>query len=199
MTKTFSQIETLIPKLHGWCEVSRAQAMAAAVFTFRPEVSVIIGVWGGRDTFALALAHKELGRGVVHAIDPWSPTASADGQTGENLKWWGTSNHELVYQSFLTTIGEFGLQDVIHVHRAKSDDVTPPKNIGILCIDGNHGPQAEKDTERYAPNLVNGGLVFADDLHWDGGAVLRSTARLKANGYRELYKLGTGAVYQRLI
>jgi hypothetical protein len=43
-----------------------------------------------------------------------------------------------------------------------------------------------------------GGLLFADDLNWTGGGVLRAVAKLKTMGFIELYRLDTGAMFQRV-
>lgn len=193
----FQEIEQLIPKCHGWCSVERAMVMASAVIAMRPAVSVEIGVWGGRGVIALALAHKLVG-GKVIGIDPWDREASIVGQTGENLKWWSSVNHEEVYQDCIKRIGDAGLTHCVEIIRAKSDDVTPPKEITILAIDGNHSDQAMRDVNRYAENIVLGGIVFADDLQWDGGGVLKSVERLTEMGFRKLYDLDTGAVFQRI-
>lgn len=198
MKALFQQIEDLIPKLHGWCSVEKGHALAASVIALRPETSVVIGVWGGRDTFALALAHKHIGRGFVTAIDPWSPMASADGQTGSNYEWWGKqADHESVYNDFTKHLFELELNQIVKVVRSPSDHVTPPEKVGILSLDGNHGPQAEKDANRFCPQILQGGLVFLDDLFWEGGHVLKAATNMRTNGFRELYRVGTGAVFQR--
>lgn len=194
----FTQIEQIIPQCHGWCTVERAKAMASAVIALRPFVSTVLGVWGGRDIIALALAHKEAGGGGVIGIDPWSKEASAEGQAGDNLKWWSEVDHELVYQDCLNRIKASGVSEFVEIIRKKSDDVIPPTNIGILIVDGNHSDAAVRDVNRYAVNVVVGGLVFADDLKWDGGGVQKSVERLREIGFDKLYDLDAGAVFQRM-
>lgn len=199
MTTLFRQIELLIPTLHGWGSVSKAQTMAAAVIALRPEVSLEIGVFGGRTLFPLALAHKEIGKGRVMAIDPWQREASAAGQTGEHQKWWGTvADHEMVYQDFMRHCRDLCVAHLVSVHRQVSDNVNPPAVIDVFSLDGNHGPQACKDVQRFCPNVRKGGLLFLDDLNWEGGAVAKAAEQAKSMGFVELYRLDQGAVYQRV-
>lgn len=192
----FSEIERLIPLCTGWCTVERAQIMAAAVIAIRPKVSVEIGVWGGRGVTALGIAHKLVG-GTVIGIDPWSREASIQGMSGDNLKWWSEVDHDAIYTDCLKKIQEADLFGQITIIRQKSDDVIPPKEVGVLVVDGNHSDQALRDVDRYASNVIPGGFVFADDLQWEGGGVLKSVERLKELGFRQLYTLDTGAVFQR--
>lgn len=194
----FTQIEQIIPQCHGWCTVERAKAMASAVIALRRFVSVTVGVWGGRDVIALALAHKEVSRGKVIGIDPWSAEASVEGQTGENLAWWRSVDHELVYQDCLARIKASDVSEFVEIIRKKSDDVTPPTTVGVLVVDGNHSDAAIRDVDRYAANVVVGGLIFADDLKWDGGGVQRAVKRLNELGCYKLYDLDAGAVFQRI-
>lgn len=194
----FTQIETLIPTLHGWCSIAKANALAGAVLSLRPEISLEIGIWGGRSFLPLALAHREINFGTAIGIDPWDAKASQEGQTGENLKFWSqTTSHELVYNDFMAKAKSLGMLPA-KVYRTKSDNIQPPARIDLMSLDGNHGPQAERDVSRFCPNIRRGGLVFVDDLDWDGGAVRRAVAALKQMGFIQLYILDTGAVFQRL-
>lgn len=200
VTNLFQTIAELVPNLHGWCTPQKAQLLAASVLTLRPDTSVVIGVWGGRDTFALGLAHKEIGKGQVLAIDPWSASASIQGQNEANRAWWGNSPmHEQVYRDFLQKRGELGLNDWITVERMISDYATVPKRIdGTLVIDGNHGPQASKDVERFVPSVASGALVMLDDVNWEGGEVQKAKTRLLEFGFRSLYTIETSEMFQKI-
>lgn len=203
MSDLFKTIKDLIEPagqqpLGGWTSVPKAQTFAAVVLGLRPEVSVEIGVWFGRSSLSMALAHKEIGRGVVHAIDAWSPHASIEGQGEADVKHWAATNHEIAYNSFMQNIQRLELQNIIKIHRAKSQDTEPPKNIGFLVIDGNHGDTAISDVKRYAPNVRTGGLVYCDDLNWSTGSVLRAIAILQTMGFVRLYDIEQGAMFQRI-
>jgi hypothetical protein len=196
----FSTIARVNPTLHGWCTDQRAADIAAVVLASRPSISVIIGVFGGRDTIAAAFAHRAAGTGKVVAIDPWSASASVEGQTGRDAEWWNDQEkHEAVYRGFLRALNEHSLgPEWVDVRRARSDEVEAPAEIGLLISDGNHGPQAIRDIERYAPNVRLGGFAYLDDLQWSGGAVMESVQRLLALGFVELYKRDGGAWFQRI-
>jgi len=198
MTNLFNQIYELTPKLHGWATIEKAFTLASAVLAFRPEVIVEIGVWGGRSLFPIGLAAKEIGRGKVIGVDPWAAVASIQGQSNSNLKWWGDQPHEQVYFDFMEKRGQLGLNDVITVERMTSDYYDPPERIGILHLDGNHGPQAIKDAEKFGPLVIVGGMCFLDDLHWEGGNVLKALDYLRTIGFIELFRLDTGAMLQRV-
>ncbi len=208
MTKLFQQIEELFPGLHGWCSVYRGQVLASQVIAFHPKVSLLIGVWGGRDTFAMALAHKQIGLGKVIAIDPWEASASAAGQGDADRKWWSEGgedpnglkpgHHEAVYNDFMSRIIPLGLQDYIEVVRKRSDDVEPPQAIDLAVVDGNHGPQAINDAKRFVSKVRVGGLCYLDDLDWGIGAVREAENYILSIGFIQLYKMDTGAVYQRI-
>lgn len=184
---------------HGWCSVAKAHTLAAAVLALRPDVSLEIGIWGGRSFIPMAMAHKEIGKGIVIGVDPWSPTASVEGQVHEaDRKHWSSADHEGVYRDFMGHIERLGLGGCVRILRSKSDDVPPQEGIGLYHSDGNHGPQAIKDVERFAPKVRSGGLAFLDDLGWSGNYVLESSKKLLSFGFSELYKMDTGAMYQRV-
>lgn len=199
MTKLFEEISILLPKLHGWCTVEKAQQLAATVIALRPLVTVEIGVWGGKSFIPMAMAHREIGRGNAWAIDPWSPAASAIDMAGPDAEWWGkVADHDLVYADFLNRLNEVHAANCVVIRRMKSDDAEIPHTIDLLHIDGNHGDQALKDAQRYAVKVRVGGMCCLDDLDWSGGAVRRAEAFLKSIGFIELYRIGTGAMYQRV-
>lgn len=199
ISELFLQIEALVPTLEGWCVPEKACEFASIITSLRPEISVEIGVWGGRGTLSMALAHRFAGRGKVIAIDPWSATASVAGQTGADAAWWGEQQkHDYVYERFMGSIQMLSLMNWIEVQKKRSDAVEVPKGIGFIVIDGNHSDQAVEDVKRYAPNVRMGGVVYMDDLSWSGGGVQRAANRLLKLGFEELYRRDQGAFFQRV-
>ena len=199
MTNLFSQISELTPNLHGWATVEKAITLASAVIALRPEIVLEVGIWGGRSILPMGLACKELGRGKVIGVDPWSAVASIQGQVPANAQWWGSqAQHDQVYFDFMEKRGTLGLNDVIAVERMTSDYFEPPKTINLVHIDGNHGPQAIKDAQKFGPLIPVGGLMILDDLQWEGGNVLKAMDCLRLMGFVELYPLETGVVLQRI-
>jgi len=201
MTSLFQQIETLIPALPGWCTIEKSQRMAAMVLALRPTVSCEIGVFGGRSFFGLALAHKFLGHGTAIGVDPWSNHAAVEGYEGENAKWWSEQPLEQIYERFMQDVHLLGLQNVTTILRQKSDDVTPPENISVLSLDGQHSEQAVRDVKRYAVNVRVGGIVIMDDLNWENDGdkpVQRAVVALKEMGFISLYHVDSSEVFQRV-
>lgn len=199
----YSEISRVVPGLHGWCELPKALTLANYVLALRPAVVVELGIWGGRSLLPMAMAVKAINCGKVIGIDPWLPQASIEGQDSvADQKWWGPGGegglmHEAVMGHFMAQIELLELRHCVDIMRSRSDDIQPPKNIGLLHIDGNHGPQAYRDAERYAPNVEPGGMCILDDLHWTGGNVEKAAELLKRIGFIELHTLGTGAAYLR--
>lgn len=201
MTNLFTQIAELVVRCHGWATVEKCLLLASSVVTLRPQTSVIIGVWGGRDTFALALAHKEIGKGKVLAIDPWVAAASVQGQDNQaDRDWWSNSKmHNDVYFDFLEKRGQLGLNEIIEVQRMTSEYATVPKVIdGCLVIDGNHGPTAIQDVERFAPVVSSGAFLLLDDVHWTGGYVEKGREKLLDMGFRSLLRIDTSEWFQKI-
>jgi predicted O-methyltransferase YrrM len=192
------QIERLVPTLGGWAIPEKCCEFAATIMSTRPKITVELGTWMGRGAFSMALAHRFVGSGKVWVVDPWSAGASVQGQVGADAEWWGKQeSHEMAYQQFCTSMRELQLDEWIHLQRATSDEAEIPPAIGLLIVDGNHGPQALKDVERWAPAVTGGGIVYLDDLHWTGGAVEAAGARLVEMGFEARFERDQGIFYQR--
>lgn len=198
MKELFKQIETLIPTLEGWTEVSKAQRLAAMVVAIQPDVSVEIGVYAGRSFFGLALAHKFIGHGTVIGIDPWDNAAATEGYEGQNLEFWKNNPLNLIHDKFMANVDLLGLRNVTKIVRKKSDDAEPPDVIDILHIDGQHTEQCVRDVKRFVPRIRVGGLLVMDDATWvnNGDLPVARAIKLIPGGFVHLYPLGTGAVFQ---
>lgn len=180
----------LIEVGHGWTTFNKAKILASAVISIRPKISAEIGCWGGKGLLSLALAHRHIGVGMVYGIDPYDAQASADGQVKpEDKKWWANVNHEDMYHFAQSNIIKYGCQNVCQLIRKRSDAYIPPKDIGVLVIDGNHGNESIKDFSRYCPNVAVGGLLFADDIGWSGDSVATAVSMLPKMGFIELYRI----------
>lgn len=198
MRKCFDDISALMSpsqqvRWEGWATEVKAHYLMMSVFTIRPAIAVEIGVWAGRSCIPIAMAMKECGRGVVHAIDPWSPDASAEGYDEKNAEWWKViANHHYAFKQFSQAIIATQTTAHIEIHKCKSDDWMPPDQIDLLHIDGQHTPQAIKDAERYASKVRVGGIVCMDDVHWHNGSnydVLTAVNKLKEMGFVDLFSL----------
>lgn len=198
-SELFWQIEELVPTLDGWCIPEKACDFAAIILSLRPLVSVEVGVWGGRGSLSMAMAHRFIGRGKVVAIDPWSAPASIIGQGSADAAWWGDQQkHDIVYGRFIANIESLRLQTCIEVRKERSDSVDVPTGIGLCVLDGNHSDQAIADVQRFAPNVVVGGIVYLDDLNWSTGSVGRAADKLLKMGFVRIFDRDEGAFFQRV-
>lgn len=197
----FDRIDAVLPSLQGWCEPEKAHALAAAVIAFKPTRIVEVGVFGGRSLIPMALACQANGKGVVIGIDPWTNAAAVDGYDGANRDWWATVDLERVYREFVNHVSMLSLGSFVEVVRAKSDDAPVAASYDMAHLDGQHTDQAVRDVHKFASRVRIGGLCILDDIGWVNGSgtkVGTAVDVLTRNGYEELYRIGTGAVFQRV-
>lgn len=186
----YSSIETIVPVMGGWCSIKKAQHLASLIHAVRGEVTVEIGVHGGRSCIPMAMMHRALAFGSVMAVDAWKASASIMGQSAADQAYWGNqANHDSAKASFLQWIQNLRLEDFIKVVEADSNTVAPPASIGVLHIDGNHGPQTIKDVERFAPHVMKGGFCVMDDLNWSNKGPAQAAELLAPLGFRTVVKL----------
>lgn len=198
-SELFWSIEQLVPTLEGWCIPEKACDFANFILAFRPEVSLEVGVFGGRGTLSMALAHQFIGKGRVIAVDPWSAQASAVGMTGKDAEYWRNQKmHDDVYRGFLANAERLNVMPWIEVQKVTSAKMVLPKRIDFAVIDGNHADEAIADADRIAPRVPVGGIIYLDDLNWTGGAVGRAADNLKSIGFAQLFAKDQGAFFQRL-
>ncbi len=190
-------IERHLPEGGVWCDLEKANRLAALVVGLRPAVVIEIGVWSGGSAIPLALALKYNGAGKLIAIDPWSAKASIADEEPANVEWWGAQDHDLAWRTFTDRVARHELTEIVEIWRKRSDDVTPPRKIDLLHVDGSHTEQAVRDVARYGREVRIGGIMILDDLNWSSGAVQRAHGLALQLGFIELYKLGTGVVMQR--
>jgi predicted O-methyltransferase YrrM len=193
--QTISEVQ---PPLPGWCVPAKAEALAAIVVALRPEVSLEIGIYGGSSFIPIALAHKEIGFGMAYGVDPWDAQASIKGEVKENVDWWSKQDYEKLYGDFMAKLKQLGLENCTRIFRQTSDSLRVPNTIDLLHTDGNHSDQAVRDVLRFGTSVRIGGICVMDDLDWVTGQVKVAERKLISLGFKKLYPIGTGAVYQRV-
>lgn len=158
-----------IEKLEGWCSAEKARAMMELVGRVAPAICVEIGVFGGRSLVAMGDACRQVGRGHVYGIDPWTATAALETVAEEaNRKWWADLDYEETYLGCMAGIGRLGLDPWITVLRTTSARAARLFSaIDILHIDGNHSEDVStRDVDTYLPLVRPGGHVWFDDMDW---------------------------------
>lgn len=162
-------------KVFGWH--SESVVFKNLVRETRPKTIVEVGTWLGASAINMAKAAKEEGLDPkVYCVDTWL------GAEEFWTKWSNTperdlkcrNGYPLVYFDFLANVVEHGMQDVIvpvpntsHIgsmilkHRGVEAD--------LIYIDASHEYEDVKsDIRDYMPLLKGGGVMFGDDMDWDG-------------------------------
>src|SRR4051812_46671458 len=92
-----TRIETHLPQMHGWCPPEKGIRLAQAIRDTQAELSVELGIFGGRGVLAMAMAHQEQGRGVAWGFDPWTKSAALEGSNDPaNDAWWAALDIEAI-------------------------------------------------------------------------------------------------------
>lgn len=156
-------------QLEGWCSKLKAGILVDLVLMLKPETVVEIGVFGGKSLVPMAVACKAIQKGTVYGIDPWSTECSCEGMDGVNYDWWGSIDHEAIYQHLSQKVVQFGLSEQTFLIRSTSENAPYLGTIDILHIDGNHSEQtAVFDVCKWVPHVRTGGVVIMDDINWAG-------------------------------
>jgi hypothetical protein len=189
-----------LPALPGWTSVDKGVRMAELVVAANAELSVELGVFGGRGTIALALGHEALCRGRVFAIDPWERAASLEGSNApENDAWWGALDHEQIYRGCLQALADAGVAPMCRVLRERSDVAVgrvADASVAVLHQDSNHSEAVSAgEVLRWAPKLAPGGYWIADDTDWP--TTRRAQALLEEAGFRPVEDHGQWKVYRK--
>lgn len=153
--------------LEGWCTKNKASILIDLTFMLSPNTIVEIGVWGGKSLIPMAQALKEIRKGKIYGIDPWSNLASVEGMEGVNYEWWYQVDHNLILNGLIEKIFLFQLNDQVELIRKTSEETPSILNIDILHIDGNHSEQASMlDVQKWVPLVRKGGVIIFDDMDW---------------------------------
>ena len=169
----WTEINTIIPTLEGWCTTEKAKRMAEWVLDHQVQKCVEIGVFAGRSLIAVALALKHLNRGgEIHGIDPWSVPAALEGKNHtDNDKWWGKIDFEHFYFYTLNKIKEYHLHPYTVIIRSKSIDAAKNyllSSLDLVHIDGNHSEETSVlDVKLWCPKIKSGGALIFDDCDWE--------------------------------
>lgn len=180
-------IETYVPPLEGgdWADLGRRCDIAELVIENKPKVVVEIGTFGGAGALPIAFALRENNDGgKLFCLDPWRVDYAIEGEWKDNQDWW-TKNIVLddIHQKCMHAIWAHNIDNWLVVIRAASQHVHQLfPEIDMLIIDGNHSEVASlRDAELYAPKVVSGGLILADDCDWnvkiDETTQINSTAK----------------------
>lgn len=152
---------------------------------FAPGAALVeIGAYTGQTTRHVMLAALQAAYGMktLHVIDPWdgAQDASDDEAYREFCKTVGVEPSSTLVTTY--RVGDSHRAAPMIVHRARSQDVTPPPDLGFVLEDGDH---RNPDFQRWYDALVPGGILVVHDVDDPGWpAVAREAARLPKPCYR---------------
>lgn len=195
-----ARIEAAITPLDGWTKPEKGLRLAELVIETRAEVSVEIGVFGGRGTIALAMGHERIRRGYVAGIDPWEASASVEGTNDrENDEWWAAIDYEVIYTRCLAALVAHDLARYTRIMRERADSAIrlfPDESVSVLHQDGNHSEAVScAEVELWTPKIKPGGYWVADDTDWP--TTQRSQAILTGRGFALDEDHGGWRVYRK--
>lgn len=160
-----------VDSLQGWCTQEKAQMLYDLVLSCNSQISIELGVFGGRSLIPIALAHKEKGSGFVLGIDAWNKEAATTGSnSAENNEWWEKVNYHQIYQSCIEAIENNLVSDFCGTVKMKSETLgilVRDNSIDLLHQDSSHNIETIiKELEIWIPKLKHGAYWIADDTDW---------------------------------
>lgn len=194
------RIEAALAPLHGWTTPEKGTRLAQLVEETNADISVEIGVFGGRGTIAMAIAHERLRKGYVAGIDPWTAAASLDGVNDvANDDWWRNVDYDAIYEHFLTALLRNGVARYCRIMRERSDTAVrlfADESVAVLHQDGNHSEAISAvEVALWSPKLAHGGYWVADDADW--ATTQLALKMLGEHGFSLLEDHGGWRVYRK--
>jgi len=163
-------IQTYIPPLGQWLDLSRAHYMVELILENKPEVCVEIGSFRGQSLITQAFAIRENNFGKIYAIDPWKVEFAVEGSNApENDEWWAKAiDLNAIHTECMSHVWEHHLDPWVVVIRSASQHVHQLfPQIDHLYIDGCHSEVAScRDVDLYVPQVRAEGIVMMDDADW---------------------------------
>jgi hypothetical protein len=180
-------VKASVADLQGWCSNAKSWLIYDLVRKSKPQVSVEVGIFGGRSLSIIAQALRDNESGIVYGIETWSgASAIRYRQDLANDFWWQNIDFIGIKRQFYKFFLEHHLIDVTKVIELSSEQAFQGiPEIDFLHIDGNHSMfGAAQDVVNYFGKLKRGGYVIFDDINWAstcaGLEILMDTAELVA-------------------
>jgi predicted O-methyltransferase YrrM len=138
------------------------------VRALKPATVVEIGSARGKSACYMALALRENGRGMLHAIDPHTSTDWNDTKAVDSYTWMTRTIRTLGLERWITVVRKTS-------NAAASGWSTP---IDLLFIDGDHSYDGVKrDFDLFSPHLSERGVCLFHDTAWNVREDLAGLAR----------------------
>lgn len=192
-------IDQILSPLHGWTTPAKGLRLAQLVLQRRAACTVEIGVFGGRGTLSLALAHQLQRFGVVTAIDPWKAQNSLEGANSlANDEWWANLDYGEILNGYLSAIQQHSLGPYIDTRRNSSAQCVHQfsnHSIDIMHQDGNHSEEIScNEVELWSSKIKPQGYWVSDDTNWP--TIQKSLKLLETKGFALIEDHQSWRVYQ---
>lgn len=165
-------LESVINNIPGWCTVEKANILFDTVIKSDSQLTVELGVFGGRSLSAFAMAHKQKKSGFVIGIDAWKAQVAIEGTNSPlNDEYWkNTVNYKDIYNACQNMIYFNHLEDYCDTLRMRSQNASvlfQKNTIDIIHQDSGHNVETITDELKlWIPKLKIGGYWIADDTDW---------------------------------
>jgi hypothetical protein len=189
--------------MHGWCSVEKAIDITECVIETKSQLSVELGVFGGKSLLAFALAHEAIRTGKIIGIDPWMADACSEGHNdSKNDQWWtGMVNLNQIYHGFCGKM--FQDYNVLLPYcnwlRLKSWDAArlfDDGTVDILHDDGNHSEELTCGNYHAWINKMKPlSMIIIDDINWP--TLDKAVSLWKDAGYVERKNAVTYLILER--
>ena len=186
----------------GWCSQLKSDAIIDCVMEtcigVNNPVCVEIGVYGGKSLLPFGLALKNLDKGIVYGIDPWSNQEAVVGYNHpSHQQFWGNIDLKRMYDICVSGINQLHLEEFVFLLKTTSDNAKQIGDINVLHIDGQHTEQLLRDINKYATKVVRGGYCFVDDVEWSEHT-LKSVPLMEELGFGKVRDISGCFLYKKL-
>lgn len=164
-------LKDIIEECQGWCTIQKAERLHRLIIESNSQLTVELGVFGGRSLAAFAKAHKEKNSGVVFGIDAWKAHVAIEGTNSPlNDEYWRNVNYTEIYNSCQNMIVKNSFDGICETIRMKSQQAAilfQDNSIDILHQDSGHNVETiTEELKLWSPKVKNGGYWIADDTNW---------------------------------
>lgn len=164
-----------LTSLHGWCPAEKMRKLYELITSCPSEIepmAIDMGVWAGRSLFPMALAMRDMKRGMAYGYDAWSNVVATEGTNNpEDDAWWGKVDMNMILTCFKKSIEFLSLNDWIAWDKIKTQEAArrfEDNSVWLIHQDSAHNVETIiAELELWIPKLVVGGYWVTDDNDWD--------------------------------
>ena len=180
--------------VEGWCTREKAIKMMEFI-SENADISVELGVWGGRSLLPIAMKCK----GYVYGIDAWTADASLEGKNDvANDEWWSKMDYNKIYNYANTLMQQYHC-DNVKLLRMKSIEAVKffeNESIDFLHQDSNHSEETScMEVELYHSKVKRSGIWCFDDTDWP--TTQKAQELIISKGYTEVYNAVSWKIFRK--